>query len=549
LSFILSESTVTSFAHEHPAWASGWTVRFAASVPLASVRMPPCSRLEALLRHTAAGSGSSNSSPSHHPNGGASSSAGGVAAGHAAAAGGDTPPRPNIIWFLGDQHRAQATGYAGDPNLHTPNMDFLCSEGMNFSKAVSGYPLCCPFRGALLSGLYPHKCVPGHELAMSPELPTIAQPFSEAGYKTAWLGKWHLDGFQERFGRAAFHEVGPERRGGFDTWLGYENNNSQYDCWLHGHTEDGTEVPPTRLPGYETDVLTDKLIELLQQRHADAEPFFAAMSAQPPHNPYVAPPEFMARHTPAQVELRPNVPLVASVRERASRDLAGYYAAIENLDANLGRVIETLRELDMLDNTFIVFFADHGDIHGSHGQFMKTAPWEESIRIPCVIGGGRRYLHATGSSDALVNHVDFGPTSLGLAGIPIPDWMEGTDYSHIRVRPTQWQADGSVDTAATQRLMAQARAKEPDSALLQLVIPTKHGDSVDRPWRGIVTRDGWKYVCLQGEPWLLFNLSEDEFEGQNLAHNSIYAKQRLLCHERLQRWLIETGDDFVLPDL
>ena len=207
----------------------------------------------------------------------------------------------------------------------------------------------------------------------------------------------HLDGFQERNGRAAFHEVAPGRRGHFDTWLGYENNNSQYDCWLHGHTEDGTEVPPTRLPGYETDVLTDKLIEIVQRRQADGQPFFAAMSAQPPHNPYVAPEEFMARHTPAQVQLRPNVPLVAKVRERAQRDLAGYYAAIENLDANLGRLIQSLRELDMLDDTHIIFFADHGDIHGSHGQFMKTAPWEESVRIPFVIGGGRRYTHSTGA--------------------------------------------------------------------------------------------------------------------------------------------------------
>ena len=97
---------------------------------------------------------------------------------------------PNIIWFLGDQHRAQATGYAGDPNLHTPNMDFLASEGVNFSKAVSGYPLCCPFRGALLSGVYPHKSCPGHEVQMSPLMPTVATPFRESGFVTAWLGKW-----------------------------------------------------------------------------------------------------------------------------------------------------------------------------------------------------------------------------------------------------------------------------------------------------------------------------------------------------------------------
>ena len=180
---------------------------------------------------------------------------------------------------------------------------------------------------------------------------------------------------------------------------------------------------------------------------------------------------------------------------------------------------------------------------------MKTAPWEEAIRIPFIIGGGRRYVHATGKTDALINHVDIAPTSLGLAGIPVPEWMEGTNYSHIRVRPIQRKADGSIDQALTQQKAAEVRATEPDSALLQLVVPTKHGDSVDRPWRGIVTRDGWKYVCLQGEPWLLFNLAEDPYEGQNLAHNSKFAKQRQRCHDRLQKWLLDTDDDFVLPDL
>lgn len=104
-------------------------------------------------------------------------------------AGQDACCAEQVIWFLGDQHRAQATGYSGDPNLHTPNMDILCSEGMDFTNAVSGYPLCCPFRGAMLSGRYPHNCVPGHEFQMSPELPTVSQPFKEAGYVTAWLGK------------------------------------------------------------------------------------------------------------------------------------------------------------------------------------------------------------------------------------------------------------------------------------------------------------------------------------------------------------------------
>ena len=126
---------------------------------------------------------------------------------------------------------------------------------MAFRGAVAGCPLCCPFRGSLLTGRYPHECVPGHEYRMPPEQPTVAHAFGEAGYHAAYFGKWHLDGWHERDGRAALHVVPPERRGGFDEWVGYENNNSQWDCWVHGG--DGADDRPYRLPGYETDCLTD----------------------------------------------------------------------------------------------------------------------------------------------------------------------------------------------------------------------------------------------------------------------------------------------------
>ncbi|MCB0158472.1 MAG: sulfatase-like hydrolase/transferase, partial [Caldilineaceae bacterium] len=168
--------------------------------------------------------------------------------------------RPNVIWIFGDQHRAQAVGYAGDPNVHTPNIDRLAAEGLTFTGAVGGCPLCSPYRGALLSGRYPHNSVPGHEQQLPPAQPTIAHAFNEAGYHTAYFGKWHVDGFHERDGRAAMHIVPPERRGGFQQWVGYENNNSQWDCWVHGGAGDDAFHRP--LPGYETDALTESVIDL-----------------------------------------------------------------------------------------------------------------------------------------------------------------------------------------------------------------------------------------------------------------------------------------------
>jgi arylsulfatase A-like enzyme len=444
------------------------------------------------------------------------------------------PNTPNLIWIISDQQRAQALSWMGDPNVNTPNLDRMAQMGLCSTAAVSGYPLCCPYRGALLTGRYPHLIVPGHEYRLPTEQPTLAYVFKENGYHTCYVGKWHLDGFKEKNGRAAFHIIPPERRGGFDTWIGYENNNSPWDCWVHGG--EGADAFHYRLPGYETDALTDLFIKQLEtlaarQIHGHLQPFFAMLSVQPPHNPYVAPAEWMQRHIPAKIELRNNVPAIPRVLERARRELAGYYSQIENLDWNIGRISAALDRLGLADNTQVLFFSDHGDMHGSHGQFLKTSPWEESVRVPFIIYGRETmYSQHTGNLPLLVNHVDIAPTSLGLCGIQPPEWMQGCDYSAFRLRE-------------------RIQPSPPDSAFLQVVVPTYHHDSIDRPWRGLVTQDGWKYIALEGQPWLLFDLNEDPYELANLAFNTRYAVERRRLNERLADWIHDTGDKFKLPDL
>ncbi len=438
--------------------------------------------------------------------------------------------RPNVLWIFGDQHRAQALGCHGDPNLHTPNIDILAGRGL-MCQGIGGSPLCCPYRGSLLSSRYPHQCVPGHEYPYPDGMPTVAQPFNDAGYHTAYIGKWHVDGHHERDGRGGLHNIAPQRRGGFGQWLGYENNNDQWDCYVHGHDDAGNEIPRYRLRGYETDELTNLTLDYLDQRAADDQPFFCVLSVQPPHDPFQAPPEFQGRHTPGELKMRPNVPNIPHIEGRARDRLAGYYAMIENLDWNVGRLVDGLRERGLLDHTHVIFFSDHGDMQGSHGQFAKTGPYEESLRVPMIFGGlAGRYGHGTGRSSALINHVDLGPTSLGLCGIDIPDWMQGTDYSHLRLKD-------------------RPKRQTPDSAYCGIVVPTGHGDSVDRPWRAVVTTDGWKYVCLPHTPWLMFDLNTDPYEQVNLAHNSRFAAKRLELNEKLAKWVVDTNDAFPLPDV
>jgi arylsulfatase A-like enzyme len=456
--------------------------------------------------------------------------------------------RPNIIWIFGDQQPAHMLGCNGNADIATPHIDSMAAHGINFTQATAGFPLCCPFRGALLTGLYPHHCVPGHEYPLDPSIPTIAYDFNQAKYHTAYFGKWHLDGFKERDGRAAFHIVPPERRGQFQTWVGYENNNLQWDCWVHGGDIKKDDKPfHYQLPGYETDELATLLIDHLIKFHsatkADPQPFFGVLSVQPPHNPYIAPDEYMNRYfdedtgEAREINLRPNIPHLDQFRNIIRDEICATYAMIENLDHNVGRIITTLQDLDILEDTYVFFFSDHGDMHGSHGQFRKTTAYEESIRIPFVVRIPAHFAKGENSyginESILINHVDIAATTLGLCGIPIPPnrGFEGTDYSQF------FTSRHSTDLTATHT----------DSVFLQNIIPTGHSDSIDKPWRGIITKEGWKYVCFEGIEWLLFYLPNDPFEEQNFAHNTLYQQKKYELNCQLQKWLDKTRDSFRLP--
>lgn len=454
--------------------------------------------------------------------------------------------RPNVLWIFGDQMRAQAMSHRGDPNARTPNMDLLADEGMSFVNAVAGTPLCTPFRGSLVTGKYPHRSTaPGHDYSLSSDVQTIAHAFRENGYRTCWIGKWHLDGrrakeldLTKEENNSWLRIIPPERRGGFEDWWAYENNNAPFACWVN-HSKNGNTVP-FRLPGYETDSLTDILIDWMTERvtkHKE-QPFFASLSVQPPHDPYIAPEECMAKYDPSRIELRQNVPQVQWVTDVARKELVGYYAAIERLDWNLGCIRSALHELGIADDTYIIFFSDHGDLHGSHGQFRKTAPWEEAIRIPFIIGGPRLIYSDLAKIRCPINHVDIAPTTLGLCGIEKPGSMDGFDYSSLILK-------GFEPTSEDERLSEDL----PDSAYLSLPVPPGDPETVDRPFRGIVTSDGWKYVALEGQPWLMFNLNDDPYEMVNLAHNTKFKRQRKLLHDRLVRWVSETDDRFSLPVL
>lgn len=438
----------------------------------------------------------------------------------------ETPSKKNVIWVVSDQHRAQAIEYMGDTNLKTPNLNRLASEGVTFMNAYSGCPWSSPFRGSLLTGRYPHNTVYRTPQHLDVSLPLISDVFNDEGYITAYFGKWHLFGHNYR----AF--VPKEERGRFDVWVAYENNNSQYDSWVHGHDLWGRNdsiADSEKLKGYETDVLIDKAISFINRISKDT-PFFLVISVQPPHDPYVAPQTYMEKRDKEKIVLRKNVPPIKRIENKTKEDLLGYYAQIENLDYNIGRLYKALKEKNILDDTNIIYFSDHGDCHGSHGYIRKSSPWQESIRIPCIFrpAGVDVKNHI---SQAMFNHVDISATTLGLCGIKVPLWMYGTDYSnHVLGKKCN-------------------EKEEPDAVLLQHIYP-KNFECLDRPWRGIVTKDGWKYVVIKDQPIMLFNLKEDPYELNNmvyLASPEVKIKKKELSI-KLQSMLNNVGDSFIVTE-
>lgn len=436
--------------------------------------------------------------------------------------------RPNVLWVIADQWRAQATGYSGeDPNARTPNLDALARQAMNCRRALSAHPLCVPFRGALLTGQYSHvNGVTGHYSSLPANAVTVGHDLADAGYTTAWFGKWHLyehtppeGGKDAEF--VANITVPAERRGGFEHWEAFEGGNIHIDPWVHTH-EDPT---PQRRSGYQPEVLVDAFQQYVEQRN-DERPWFAVISSEPPHDPYdVVPEEFRRRYRPEEIELRPNVPRCSPVEEKARSDLAGYYAHIEATDAAVGRLLRWLDERGLAENTIVFFFADHGDMLGSHGLYMKTRPLEESIRVPLLVRWPER-VPAGGTTDVFITEVDFIPTIRGLLDLPSRPGLQGQDLSRVLL--------GEEDVDAR------------PWAFLQYVEPHGHANATRLPWRAIRTADAM-YGCTPGQEEWVYDLAEDPYETRNLALVGGARPLRERLRPILQSALELFADPFELP--
>jgi arylsulfatase A-like enzyme len=416
--------------------------------------------------------------------------------------------RPSILLILPDQMRGQSLGCMGDPDVRTPNLDKLASQGVLFRNTFANSPVCCPARAVILTGKYAHKNgMVANDLRLRESETTIAELLSVQGYRTGFVGKWHLDGGRRLPG---FVPPGP-RRQGFQFWAANECD--------HGHVRPtyfrDTDQPITE-ERFEPGVWTDLAIEFLTQ--AGTEPFFLVVAMGPPHDPYGAPERFMKLYDPMKLTMRAN--WEEGVIGAGRKEIAAYYAAITAVDEQVGRLMRALDDLGLSQDTIVLFTSDHGDMLGSHGQRLKRKPWEESIRVPGIL----RYpakVKPGRTTGALLSHVDLAPTVLALCEAPVPREMQGSDLSPVVL--------GTTD-------------RGPDSAFFQIFVPFA-GDRTSRPWRGVRT-DHFMYARTEEGPWVLYDLADDPHELKNLSHDPHHAALWGQMEARLTAWIKRTGDSW-----
>jgi len=427
----------------------------------------------------------------------------------------DHTQKPNVVFVFADQWRAQATGYAGDKNAITPAIDKLASESVVFTTAVSNAPVSSPYRGSLLTGCYPlSHGIFMNDVTLNPEINSMAKIYSDEGYNTAYIGKWHLDGS----GRSAY--IPPERRQGFGYWKVLECTHNYINS-LYYSNED---TIPSKWKGYDAYSQTLDAADYIKKHANDNEPFLLVLSWGPPHNPYnTAPEEYREKYENFNIQLRPNVP--ENLADKAVSDLKGYYAHINALDGCVDILLRTIENAGIEENTIFIFTSDHGDMLYSHGMERKQKPFDESILVPFILRYPAIHGNRKITVKAPVGSPDILPTLLNLSGIPVPESIEGDDFS----------------------VYLSGRKKLKDNNVLILSV-TPFGEwNRNRgggEYRGIRNRR-YTYVRKLEGPWLFFDNKNDPFQLVNLIDEPQYSRKRIKMENILQEKLKELKDDFL----
>ncbi len=447
--------------------------------------------------------------------------------------------KPNIILFMCDQLRSFAVGCYGNDFVQTPNIDRLAANGARFATAVTNNPVCTPARSITLTGQYSRTCTGMlgnvHDNPPNPKRDrltdtTLPEALHREGYDTALIGKWHID-------------PQPQLEG-FDRTVYPDFEHRYYDQQYWNENGESWTVREFG-PDYE-------LTQLQEYLDADRDrPFFVFYNIGQPHQPIGPrhmPERYCRMYDPQEVLLRPNVPdefdpefarhwyniytsaayfwrYVAEVEQDpvdlvdddfGIRDLTALYCgATTMVDDYVGKVMQALQGRGLADNTIVVFVSDHGDNLGSHGKFNKSQLIEEAIRVPLIIRDPRQ-PDGIVATDGVASLVDLMPTLLELAGVAIPDSVQGVSLAPV-VRGEQTRMPPAAFIETGNRIGVRTATH----------LLGKLFDQEQRAASGAVD-------CL-------YDLEADPYELDNLAAAAAAADRRQELKDLLERWDARTS--------
>jgi choline-sulfatase len=344
--------------------------------------------------------------------------------------------RPNILFIMTDDQGPWAWGGGGHPDARTPNLDRLRAEGALLTNYFVTCPVCSPARASVVSSRYPSEVgIPDYlrspedeSRGLDPDLPAWPQELREAGYRTAFIGKWHL-GYEDRY---------QPQRFGYDHYAGWRHGGSvskNPDIEING-----VKQPPVE--GYTTDVLTDHALDFIEKNHEG--PFLVSLHFFAPHANGARNPEGDRTWLPLPEEdwapyasIDPTLPEPQHPKldvPRAKRMTREYLASVAGVDRNVGRILDALDRLGIAENTLVVFTSDHGYNMAHHGiwhkgngfwlltdnQGLRPNLWDNSLRAPAILRWPAGIRPGT-AVERTTSNLDWFPTLLAIAGVEMPE--------------------------------------------------------------------------------------------------------------------------------
>ncbi len=444
------------------------------------------------------------------------------------------PQRPNVLVICTDHWSGQLLGAAGHPSVQTPSLDQLAGAGVLFRQAYSECPVCIPARRTLMTGTAPrtHGDRTFETKLTMPEVPTLADCFRDAGYQAYAVGKLHVYPPRDRIGfdDVILAEEGRAQYGGVDDYEHFlAEQGYPGQLFMHGMSNNQYLMRPWHLPEacHVTNWTTAEMARMIRRRDP-TRPGFWYLSYAHPHPPLTPLASYLdlyrqttlpqpyvgdwAQDTHTLPYLlrrqRLNDPLPAWQVDAAYR---AFFALVTHIDHQLRVVIGTLREEGLLDDTIILFTSDHGDMLGNHGLWAKRLFYEQSANVPMIVVGthGDTRVGHHRTDNRLVGWQDIMPTLLDLAGIPIPDTVDGQSmfsseprthlYGECNEGPTatRMMHDGrykliyyaagnctqlfdlATDPAECQNLVGMPEHAETQSRLTEMLVNELYGSDLD----------------------------------------------------------------------